>query len=59
MQSLPWILGTWLPARGLRAVTVGECVGLASSNMWYTSIVTPSIPDATWTCAGKPLPGVA
>ena len=27
-MSLPWVLGTWLPSRGLRAVTVGECLGL-------------------------------
>ena len=57
--GLPWVLGTWLPSRGLRAVTVGECLGLHSSSQWYNTITAPSIPDATWTCAGKPMPGGA
>ena len=55
--SLPWVLSTWLPSRGLKAVTVGECLGLPSSAQWYTSITAPSVPDATWTCAGAPAPG--
>ena len=56
-QSLPWVLGTWLPSRGLRAVTLGECLGLPNSNQWYTAITTQGRVDATWTCAGTPTPG--
>ena len=55
--SLPWVLGTWLPSRGLRAVTLGECLGLPSPAQWYSAVSAPQAPDASWTCLGKPLPG--
>lgn len=38
----------WAKSRGLRMVTVAECMG--DANPPYTDIGTPGVRDASWTC---------
>lgn len=39
----------WAKSRGLRMVTVGECLGDPAGN-WYTDYTTPESPNDSWTC---------
>jgi len=47
-QMVPFIIN-WAKSRGLKMVTVGQCLGDPQSN-WYNSITTPETRNPTWTC---------
>lgn len=47
-EMVPFII-SWAKGRGLRMVTVGECLGVAKTN-WYRSRVTPETPNSSWVC---------
>jgi len=47
--SVPWLLDSFLPTRGLTAVPVYECLGLTEAQA-YSVIQPPSAPDASWVC---------
>ncbi|KAJ3291502.1 Carbohydrate esterase 4 protein [Borealophlyctis nickersoniae] len=45
---VPWIIN-WAKGRGLKMVTVGECLGDAPAN-WYKDRVTAETKNPTWVC---------
>ena len=46
---VPWVI-TWVQARGLKAVTMGKCLGLPEAS-WYADVTAPGVRDSSWTCA--------
>ena len=48
-MSVPWILDTFLPSKGLTAVPVYTCLGLTEAQA-YTVIQPPAPRDASWVC---------
>jgi peptidoglycan/xylan/chitin deacetylase (PgdA/CDA1 family) len=52
-QQVPFMI-QWARDRGLRMVTVGECLGETSSSQWYVPYGNgqPGVRDSTWTCVG-------
>lgn len=48
-QLVPFII-SWVRQRGLKAVTMGACLGLPEGS-WYTDVTAPGTRDDSWTCA--------
>ncbi|KAJ3052715.1 hypothetical protein HK097_005807 [Rhizophlyctis rosea] len=45
---LPQII-SWAKSKGVKLVTVGECLG-ESSSLWYRDVRSPQSRDSSWTC---------
>ena len=51
-QLISWVIA-WYKASGLRAVTVGTCLGYPNPNSWYRDFVTP-VDTAGFECPELP-----